>query len=1227
MVNDDNWARKKINDSRISYLHILSFIFIVLSTIPVIIYRFIFDIKIEGLLGKWYGWPLLEVFIISILLAFMELIGKYWMKKALITISIVIIVLILALGIIFSYSIDLSLIQFLSSRIIEVGLAAAVGFLVIYSKINNFRRFVLFLLLLSFFILSFAVYYQALSNSGAFVRSITRLINSTNMGVGRAHLEGIILKTSICWLYSLPFILFILPPFFIGAFSSNFQYPVKYLSSIFGILFHESSIPILIGLLSSGILTFLLPVVLSDPEPPTTVEAITLLDIWIGSFILWIAPLFMILFQFETKFEENFDRELRSIIQGMKKHTVVIGYGNLGRDICIDLFERRVVDKEKETCAILAPDLEVLRICKSLLVVDSNDQLFDRVHRDPILEDIGVTRINLGSGKEKDQKKGESKEKEGNEDILIPAIIGDIKSEATRDGAKLKDSRLFISATSNYAATFSLSKFANSVNTTSIVRVSDSSQKDYFSPKMTAYNSFFVYPALQEGISLGKIISLCYLKLLEKQKFESDSFDIVIAGRGKQIVYLIETFWIEMDRNGKTKQWTEHKKCTLPMSVMTDDEKLTQPKSNDIVKMELIYKKNLTQFRINNSKEKEFGKTIRRSARIDDDTEISVNLVFDVPSRLKKINKIINEHNPKIIVVTTTEIENISKIFHEWVLAVERQMSKEEYKPIIIAGVLGSEHGEIRDILLYYSDMAKFGNEFPIHYLDSVVRIYDDSAEQISGLAHAFAGEGGSENPGDAFALYFCLKDVPGVLAHLLGKLADIKFEENKKENENCNVISLRFFRYQNCPKKEFYLFSADAELRKREDVKNKFSHYLFQGKLDPKEKKSNMERIRELLGNRLTDLKTRNRIEKLDSIIEKSKKNSNKKLIENILNKYPLISAFFKSKRISDGKFNQFIRELDDFISELENTDNEQLKSLLDSIVQKMKMNKKNRIEQSGLVNSIGEIKKTLERKSEDDIYEQLKNIRLNCSQRVTCPVFSYLRKTQNLIGNREHYELLETSGNVKGDKRTQEIKRFIINKDFSRGTKNGDECDIAKGIIALCCRSDEPGSLAIALNNLLLQKISDEANNKKKVSLLQGFFSRVFPGKSQEDNRIADIKYITSNGCYGSEFSLFELYGSLVKKEKRIKDKFDVINLIIINPVTEKNKWLEYAKDLLGFLGNGYEMRHDECLDIIAIKNEDFEFETCEKSNKNDGERVCSKKDCPLYFKQKKCNHKYEK
>lgn len=680
--------------------------------------------------------------------------------------------------------------------------------------------------------------YLLLLNILFFMLSYQSFLPGEIFNSGISYFHFFLARIGVSSLYIIPYNFFFFFPLIIGLYFSDFRYLEKYLSSFFDAVSHEHMIAVLVGLLLYTMFSFTSFFVVVSQLPPSFVphslpigifgrivtalreifnginiedlgafQTLTLTQLWIGSFISWFGPFFVGLMKIETEYGVHFNQKLEEIIQKIRNHVVIIGFEGLGKEICTDLFERGAISFEYDTIEILTPDLNVERICYKILIVDANSKLFGRVHTSSILQNIGIatSRIEV-AGKKKD--------------ILLPVIIGDINSETTRKNSQIGRSKLLIFTLSGYEPSLTLLRLVDSGDLNSIISVEGSAQKDFFSPKMTGHNTFFVYPALQEGIALGRVTSLCYFRLKEElPEEESKRSEIVIVGEGKQIHYLMETFWMEMERAGVAKPWTkrigDQKTCNPPISVLTDSKEIERRSRSKRGEYENM---------------RELREIIKRSSRKEeDDAYLSVDVILETPDRLKTIERIIEDKEPQIIVVTSNTLQKVSKIFHEWVVGVERHVSSKnrDYKPVIIVGVLGDEYEEIQDTLLYYTKMdPESGDKFPIQYLDAAVRAYDDSKEQIGGLAQSFTRKDGSlvhnkKKIGkikDPLALYCCMEDVPGSLGNLLGRLAGVQFEPVNLSNIE-DLVSLHFCRFQMCSGVENYSFLANAELNKGSEI------------------------------------------------------------------------------------------------------------------------------------------------------------------------------------------------------------------------------------------------------------------------------------------------------------------------------------------------------------------------------------------------------------------------
>lgn len=223
-------------------------------------------------------------------------------------------------------------------------------------------------------------------------------------------------------------------------------------------------------------------------------------------------------------------------------------------------------------------------------------------------------------------------------------------------------------------------------------------------------------------------------------------------------------------------------------------------------------------------------------------------------------------------------------------------------------------------------------------------------------------------------------------------------------------------------------------------------------------------------------------------------------------------------------------------------------------------------------------------------------------------------MRKIENLTKNREYYEQLEKLDKFQRQKFDpdqesiidQELERFFINPrpDCTCLEESPKEQIPPQAAILVCCRHPEiTGSLASAINNLFFMEIKD-----------------IY----KED--IADITYFRSYECYDPTTTYVEFYGNFVKinedKREILREK-GPIDLVLIDVVTKKDRWLDYAQNLCEVLNSfykndGYELWTDNksLPNIIVVIRKGFARFT-ENDPIQIGDLKCEKKECIVHNK----------
>lgn len=574
-------------------------------------------------------------------------------------------------------------------------------------------------------------------------------------------------------------------------------------SSFLGVLLSNNLIKIILGFALFLVSALFCPLEINSKD---LVNVLVYYDISIGSLLLILVPLFYSIRNFESLFESDFNSKLRNIIQRSENPMLIIGYGNLGERVAKEFLKRR--DNIKLiTKKILTPDLDVKEITENLIVVSKDQRSFDRVHTDPIFQDIGVVNI---------------EEKDINNKFLIPAIVGDINNGSTQDSCKLLECRGFVSLVNDEKAILTLFDLAYEKNLKAIISMENSPEKEFLICRSPSKDIFLIYPEQEEGIAVGMLLYETLIKWFVENNEKKPK--ILICGRGKQMYYIIETLELMSERfgpytDGIARRWHMQDNLIILSDEQDFDNRADILPPNAQTK---AYPRLLEEILFKSLKRDEWRYNC---------------LINDSPDREKTMWKLLNNPRtrPEIIVVSSRVSEEITKIVDEWIDVIEKYRNisgNERYRPRIVVGTVSKEEKIIKEgAMIFYgtnisTNETEFPAKFPSQKFDSFINIYKDTKELVSGLAEALSKNEGEKHPMglgkyiEPTGLYICVPDVKGSLAEIFSRLSKINYAyisyENKKTPEEILSPHYYYTRYENCSKKpEKFSFESDAILSK----------------------------------------------------------------------------------------------------------------------------------------------------------------------------------------------------------------------------------------------------------------------------------------------------------------------------------------------------------------------------------------------------------------------------
>lgn len=596
----------------------------------------------------------------------------------------------------------------------------------------------------------------------------------------------------------LPF-LCLLPPVIIISKTKKPQYSTDHFFNFYKILFIEN--PIVIPMVLILVLFPIAIIYFYPGDIEMASDESNRIEMWklsIGAAKV-LAPMILILPVF-AKLIKNYERtvalhsyaKLRQIISSMTKPVIILGFGNLGRGVFKELKEREIVNA-KEFSEIMTPTLDKRKVYKNLLIVEKDKSIFSNVFADIHYGNMGMVEpeIEQKGGKSKRNlfpQSGSQKEcgKLDEEPVLIAGIAGEaIVTSIIYDKVKINDASLIIS-TVDYTATNRLAKLTHDKECRGIITVQDFHQLKRFLPSSTSKtehsgNIIFFYNAYIEGVTLGRVVLSTAYRWLERNQFDREKLPkVLIAGGGKQIYYLTETYLlglqqINMDQHLKDRT----------ISILSNEE-FYGKKVKEVESLTTRY----------NIKSGEWTEILESPSVGFSNKSFTWEVVLDEPDHMKTIRTILEKDKPHIIVITHKVADYAIKILETWITAIINLVEKDD-RPTILVGTEGNEfeNAKVKEYLEKYNEMLISPDKsFPIQKYDAMVRVYDDSVEQIGSIAEILINK-------EPISLYFCMWKRHGNLVGLCNGLAGL--ENKKKEGFAGNKkLSFQHIRIQNCPGK-----------------------------------------------------------------------------------------------------------------------------------------------------------------------------------------------------------------------------------------------------------------------------------------------------------------------------------------------------------------------------------------------------------------------------------------
>ncbi len=615
---------------------------------------------------------------------------------------------------------------------------------------------------------------------------------------------------------SLPIFSF-LPTLIIVLKTEKTEYLIKYYWEFYKILFINR--PVLMFSIC-GLLLIPIGIVISLPGQDYN-RAYN--NLWLVTISM--APITMLLTYFsdiiknyEKYFKADFHRKLNHIITTMNEHIIITGYGYLGKEILQELIERDIISNEN-AIEIITPELRIARIYTNLIIIDIDSNIISHGFSDTIYGNIGTilseSKVNINENDENFAS------------ALVASVVGDIVNNNTLNTARVKFSKLIISAIPDYAATNKLTEFMQNNKVVDkqygIISCKDFYQLKSHLPieKNTDQRLWPLYPSYLEGETLGRVAFAAASRWIEeaaerKKEREKEAAErrkerrkerrregekerrregekyknyeslpkVVIVGGGKAIFYLCETYLIGLRHNYQRKRNTED----INVSILTQDKSYSTITTNQERSTQLGLKNGRLKLRMRSQ-----STTYTKYA-------VDLDIVFGDPSHYGNVLKIIKLDKPDIIIIAHKRADVVTKILEAWESAIT-YVNMEDYKPKIIVGTKGNEKTTYDHIETYAKQNNISDQYYPTQIYDAIVKVYYDTREQIGSIAEAITKKN-EKTKSDPVSLYYCIANQPGSLAKLCNEFASLEGVEVDNYNDlvSDGIPSFYNTRANNCP-------------------------------------------------------------------------------------------------------------------------------------------------------------------------------------------------------------------------------------------------------------------------------------------------------------------------------------------------------------------------------------------------------------------------------------------
>ena len=467
----------------------------------------------------------------------------------------------------------------------------------------------------------------------------------------------------------------------------------------------------------------------------------------------------------------SFRRLLSQHVSRLDHHTVLVGYGSLGRRTAAHLVRhhvsiRRIPLPGLENLLVeIDPDLHLGRVplAKNLVIVE--DEATDVLATFPLSTDVacGVALIRAPvPGRD-------------SRFVAVPVIVGDAGRTSVLASARLQQATIAISTTAETSVSRNVVELyreilrpsrnaAEGPGPTIVMAHSRFTDKTFLVGDAVRTQSLFLYPAAIVAEAFARRLTFFWEKARSRCAASSphDLPRVLLVGRGRPLLQAFESFAQRVARLLQCDHATLHEYIRTNVHMLTDSDAELQVTST-------------------NAEEKGNDLQLTTRGRGKGQVEEELSAPISIVSKLdfERIERGIETTNPHCIgVCMPDDPERLRDVVHDTVRAIERIGHQARQTPAGLAPhlVIATPDQSRKDVArtLYYHDHSVARTPFE-GFPRGIVDVNTDAKELIVSAVDASMRSADATDGSQRVSFTFCLSDRPGAWAAVLEQMAGLQ--------------------------------------------------------------------------------------------------------------------------------------------------------------------------------------------------------------------------------------------------------------------------------------------------------------------------------------------------------------------------------------------------------------------------------------------------------------------